>query len=313
MRKRIVRSTYLVLIATFTVSTSADVLVLGRAYSSGAGSNESSSSAHANVSQPVEDQSIKWTERYPALQRQAFDIGPEVYHFKYEEPGIMEEEGFFYGFRFRFTEREWVPTSQQANPPENGRMIRAEARFAYGQVDYDGRLMNGTPYTIDDIDDWALEGRFLLGGDWLTQSALNTFYAGVGYRYLLDKASSDPFGYDRESNYLHVPVGFQFDSSNELGWSLGFNAEFDVFIVGVQRSHLSDVGLTDVENVQDSGYGYRASVRLQHKSEDEIFVIEPFFRYWDIDRSEIEYEIFGAFFEPANESIEVGISAIWMF
>jgi hypothetical protein len=130
---------------------------------------------------------------------------------------------------------------------------------------------------------------------------------------LLDKLSKDPAGYDRESNYLYVPVGFKWDRSCENGWSLGFNAEFDLLVVGAQTSYLSDIGLTDVVNTQESGYGYRASVRLQHKSKNWILIVEPFFRYWDIDRSEIEYEFFGAVFEPANETTEIGLSAIWMF
>jgi len=39
-------------------------------------------------------------------------------------------------------------------------------------------------------------------------------------------------------------------------------------------------------------------------------VVEPFFRYWDIDESEVE---FGSVFEPANETTEYGIQLIWMF
>ena len=46
-----------------------------------------------------------------------------------------------------------------------------------------------------------------------------------------------------------------------------------VFIVGMQRSHLSDIdpAYSDADNRQNSGYGYRASVRFQHKSKDVIF------------------------------------------
>ena len=314
MHKGLVQSLCIVLVLTVSGITYADVIAPWRSPGSGSGSNESLSSSKPKESQPVEGRPIPGPVQYPGLRRQAFDIGPEVYSFEYEEPGLMDEEGIFYGIRLGYTDREWVPTSQQAIPSDGGRMMRAEGRFAYGQVDYDGHLMDGTPYTTGNIDDWAFEGRFLLGGDWLTSSALNTLYAGVGYRYLLDKMSSDPVGYDRESNYLYVPVGFQLDSSSELGWSLGFNAEFDIFIVGVQRSHLSDIGLLDVDNRQDSGYGYRASVKLQHKSKEAIFIIEPFFRYWDIDRSEIEFDIFvGPIWEPANETTEYGISVIWMF
>jgi hypothetical protein len=250
------------------------------------------------------------------LQRTTWDIGPEVYSFKYEEPGLMEDEGIFYGVRLGYTFREWAPSSPKESPSDGGAMFRAEGRLAFGQVDYDGELMDGTPYTIDGIDDFALEGRLLLGADMLRGDTLNTLYTGIGYRYLNDDTSFDPAGYERESNYLYVPLGYQFDSSDKVGWSFGFNAEFDFFIVGYQRSHTSDYDpiLLDVDNRQESGYGYRASVRFQHKSKDAIFVIEPFFRYWDINDSEVSSAGFGEYgLEPANETTEVGIQLFWMF
>jgi hypothetical protein len=199
-------------------------------------------------------------------------------------------------------------------------MFRAEGRVAFGQVDYDGGIIDLetseiTPYSIDDIDDWVFEGRLLLGADWLYGSILNTLFAGIGYRYLNDDISFDPIGYERESNYLYIPIGYQFDNGSEMGWSFGFGAEFDVFIVGNQRSYLSDVdpSYSDIDSRQDSGYGYRASVKLQHKSKRAIFAVEPFIRYWDIDDSEFSYESFGTVWEPANETTEYGISILWKF
>ena len=105
-------------------------------------------------------------------------------------------------------------------------MFRAEGRVAFGQVDYDGGIIDLetseiTPYSIDDIDDWVFEGRLLLGADWLYGSILNTLYAGIGYRYLNDDISFDPVGYERESNYLYIPIGYQFDNGSEMGWSFG--------------------------------------------------------------------------------------------
>ncbi len=249
------------------------------------------------------------------LQRVAMDIGLEVYSFKYEESGIMEEEGVFYGVRFGYTFRGWLPVSPKKSPSDGGAMFRAECRFAFGQVDYEGETWGGSPLTIDNIDDFVFEGRLLLGGDMLRGDTLNTLYAGIGYRYLNDDTSFYPGGYERESNYLYVPLGYQFDSSHKVGWSFGFGAEFDIFIVGMQRSHLSDIdpAYSDADNRQNSGYGYRASVRFQHKSEDAIFTIEPFFRYWDIDDSEVEYFWWGSGVEPANETTEIGVQLFWMF
>ncbi|MEA3225480.1 MAG: hypothetical protein U9Q07_05975, partial [Planctomycetota bacterium] len=248
------------------------------------------------------------------LRRHALDIGPEIYHFKYEEPGLMEEKGMFYGVRFGFTARDWVTASSRKSPPSGGGMFRAEGRLAFGRVDYDGMLAGGTPYKANGIDDFAGEGRLLLGRDWLTTGTLSTMYTGVGYRYLNDNLATDPAGYERESNYLYIPLGYNLDIGRDVGWSFGFGAEFDVFVFGRQESHLSDFNpaLQDIDNHQTSGYGYRASVRLTHKSKAAIFTIEPFFRYWDIDKSHHD-EIYDAFVEPANETTEWGIQLSWMF
>ena len=276
-----------------------------------------------NEPEPEEPESIEVGHVVPpvldrALRRTSFDIGPQVFSFKYKEPGLMEEEGMFYGVRLGYTSRNWVPSSPEESLPGGGMMFRAEARLAYGQVDYDGSVQDlqtgdTSPLTVDNIDDFVFEGRLLLGSDRLGGEILNTLFTGIGYRYLYDDLSSHPAGYRRESNYLYVPLGYRFDGGHQAGWSLGFAAEYDVFIMGNQRSHFSDVGLTDMDNRQNSGYGYRASINLQYKSKDRIVVIEPFFRYWDIDKSETERAFWGSAYEPANETTEYGIQFIWMF
>jgi hypothetical protein len=265
-----------------------------------------------NEVQPGEIRPAPRPVQYPGLRRKAFAIGPEVYHFEYEEPGIMKDRGTFWGVVGSYTYRDWVPASPEESPSPDKSMFRAEVRLARGEVDYEGSLMDGTPYTVGGIDDFVFEGRLLLGADWLRGQTLDTLYVGIGYRYLNDDTSFDPAGYERESTYLYVPVGYRFDSSHEVGWSFGFGAEFDLLIMGNQRSHLSDYDPTqpDIDNHQNSGHGYRASVKLQHKGKKAIFIVEPFFRYWDIDDSEVEY---GVYYEPANETTEYGIQLVWVF
>jgi hypothetical protein len=250
------------------------------------------------------------------LKRIVYEIGPEFYSFEYEEPGYMKEEGIFYGVALSATYRGWVPNSSKQALSDNKMMVRGEGRFAFGQVDYDGGIQNIETgevyqYSNDDQDDFVLEGRILLGPEWLSSDILSTLYAGIGYRYLNDdSSSSNPYSYERESNYYYVPIGFEIDTSLKSGWSLAGGIEYDYFLWGLQRSHISP---TIFENDQNSGYGYRASIKLQKKSKDVNFVIEPFFRYWDIDDSEIEYNIWGAGLEPANETTEYGVQFIWMF
>jgi hypothetical protein len=301
-----------VLALVFTGGTLAQASAPARSYAEGTGRSYSADD--------TEMQTAALASQYPALRQRQFDIGGEVYQYEYEEPGVMEEKGVFFGVRLGYTGRDWVGTSEGGSKATGGGMFRVEGRFAGGQVDYDGGIIDFTtfavtPYTMDDIDDWVFEGRLLLGGDWLHENALNTLYAGIGYRYLNDDASSDPVGYERESNYLYIPVGYQFGGRQEVGWSFGFGAEFDIFVLGNQTSHLSDADPTypDIDNRQDSGYGCRGSVKIQYKGEKSVFVLEPFVRYWDIDESEPEYVSFGPLWEPANKTTEYGLSIIWMF
>ena len=241
------------------------------------------------------------------LRRIVYEIGPELYSFKYEEPGYMTEEGIFYGVALSATYREWIPESPEQALSDSKMMVRAEGRFAFGEVDYDGRTWGGTPLTIKNNDDFTLEGRLLLGPEWLGGNMLHTLCAGIGYRYLNDDlGSGEPGGYERESNYYYVPIGYEIDTDLQAGWSLAGGIEYDYFLWGLQRSHIFP---TIIENEQNSGYGYRASIKLQKKSKGVNLVIEPFFRYWDIDDSEIEYGVL----EPANETTEYGIQLIWMF
>ena len=216
----------------------------------------------------------------------------------------------FYAVRLGYTARDWVSPSPQESPSGGGIMFRAEARLALGQVDYDGGLQDLqtgeiSPLTVDNIDDFALEGRLLLGADRLGGEMLNTLYTGIGYRYLNDDLSSAPGGYERESNYYYVPIGYEIDTNLQADWSWGGRIEFDYLLWGLQRSHVYPI----LENRQNSGHGYRASLKLQKQSTDAMFVIEPFFRYWDIDKSEVE----PGGFEPKNETAEYGIQFVWMF
>jgi len=211
------------------------------------------------------------------LQMHTWEVGPEISHITYEEPDVMETKGFMYGIAGSYAYH-------------NNLMLKAEGRFSYGQVDYDGQLSDGTSYTIDGIDDYMLEFRGLGGYDFpILTATILTPYIGFGYRYLHDDPSFDPAGYERESNYIYSPIGVETITKLDNGWSLGLAVEYDYFWKGIQKSHLSDVdaSISDMENDQNDGYGLRGSIKLQKKSEKIDFVIEPFIRYWDIEKSEV--------------------------
>jgi hypothetical protein len=246
-----------------------------------------------------------------SVKRWTFGIGPEIYYFQYREPGLMKDKGMFYGVAGAYTYRGWIPENPEEPFKEDKWMFGIEGRFAYGRVDYDGSLWDGTPYKVDNIEDLTTEFRFLLGPDFPKENGIDTIYAGFGFRYLDDKGSKDPAGYDRESTYCYIPIGLRADRLLKDGWSVGATGEFDLFLVGDQKSHLGDVGLIDVENRQNSGYGLRGSVRFEKQCENSSFTIEPFIRYWNIARSEDDELDIG--FEPKNNTTECGVRLIWTF
>ncbi len=233
-----------------------------------------------------------------------FEVGAALSTITYKEPGTMEESGEMFGVVGSYTYR-------------NGIMMKVEGSYAYGQVDYDGALQDGTPYQYDGIDDYLFELRGLIGYDFvLSPTTTITPYCGLGHRYLQDDAGEMPVGYDRESEYSYSPVGVTTKTDLENGWYVGVTIEYDIFLSGTQTSHMGDVAswIGDVENDQNDGYGVRGSLVVQNQN----LVIEPFFRYWDIDESDpvvigVIGNQFVALFEPENNSTEIGLKVAWKF
>ena len=155
-----------------------------------------------------------------SIKDNTFDIGPDAYWYRYREPGLMKETGYFYGFQLAYTYRDWVSTyplngsEYTSDEKEFDWMFRAEGRLDWGNVNYDGALRNletgeETPYSFDNKHDSTGELRLLLGPDFPKENVLDTIYVGIGWRFLEDSKSGDPFGYDRQSHYVYLPVGWE--------------------------------------------------------------------------------------------------------
>jgi hypothetical protein len=235
------------------------------------------------------------------IQRNTLEIGVEMSQIKYEEPGVMEEEGYMYGITasHNYHNKEFV--------------LKTEGKFSYGQVDYKN---SGT---IDDIDDFMFEFRLLGGYDFpILKASVFTPYIGIGYRYLNDDtsgrvSSTGASGYERESNYLYSPIGIETLTNLGNEWYIGLKLEYDFFWAGMQISHLENVGCNRLDNDQDDGYGWRGSIKVQKKGERVAFLLKPFIRYWNIDKSQVSTitcggSIYGFGWEPDNESTEIGVN-----
>lgn len=241
----------------------------------------------------------------------AFEIGLNLGYFNYEEDfGTADPEwdGFMYGVIGSYTYH-------------NKMMLHASLEYTQGNIDYDGETQDGTPYK-EDGDDWILECRVLLGPDFTPNGHLITPFIGIGYRYWNDDIGG-PGGYEREVQYWYSPIGIKTVSALSDMWTWGMSAEYDYFLGGKVKSHLSDVasGLSDPEVDQDSGdgYGLRFSLRFSRAFEGSSSLsIEPYISYWDIDESDTEVltlngSPYALVVEPENETTSYGVRISWRF
>jgi hypothetical protein len=249
------------------------------------------------------------TTSFAPLPRHSFEFGPELSYIQYEEPDVMKEKGMMYGIGASYAYH-------------NKLMLKGEGKFSFGFLDYEGSTWGGTPLTINNIPNYMWEFRGLIGYDFAVFKATTiTPYLGLGYRYLNDNSQQkSSSGYKRESNYLYCPIGIEAVTNFNNGWSMGAAIEYDVFLWGKQKSHLSDIdpGFNLVENDQNTGYGIRGSIKFIMKAGKIDFILEPFIKYWNISESKVaDVTYYGAYLtsvvEPKNNSSEIGCKFVVKF
>lgn len=235
--------------------------------------------------------------------RNTLDLAYQLQHVEYEESGLMEETGWLHGLAGGFETRVADTV-----------MLRVEAELAGGRMDYDGHYSDNSPASTR-TDDWIFGARGLVGRDFTAGAVGLTPFAGLGYRYWNDQIRGVG-GYEREITYWYVPLGLEAAALSGGGqWRVGARAEYDLFLSGHVTSHLGDAvaGLDTVENDQDSGWGMRASVFAERAmGQDWSLAVEPFFRYWDIAKSDEATlsaggRVVGRAWEPANTTTEWGL------
>jgi len=224
-----------------------------------------------------------------------WEIAPEISVFQYEEPGMMKDKGILYGTAGAYTHYH------------DNRLFRIEGEFALGTVDYEGSLADGTPYAIEGSHDYLLNLRLLWGRQWEEEGWGNQFHAGLAYRGLNDDSTQDPAGYDRQSAYFYLPLGFKTYHDLAGCWQIGLGGEFDLLLLGLQFSQIRNDGV--LTNVQWPGIGARASVELRHRASPGDLAIAPFVQYWWVDDSTASH----GWYEPRNQSFQYGLNLIWRF
>jgi len=237
---------------------------------------------------------------YPLLRR--LDFGMEVSRFEYKEP-LMRERGNLWGI-----------VGDYAFRPHDF-MLKLDGRFSLGDLGYSSPVSG----TLNGIRDYNVETRFAFGLDYkVSDKACFTPFVGVGFRYLFDGQGGKTtdvgaYGYDRESHYLYSPAGLESMFRLKAGWSLGLSGEYDILWHGWQYSKLGDIdpGFNTLANNQNKGWGTRGSLKVVKNLGKVDLSVEPFFRYWRIQQSNLTvityYGVPAEYgFEPNNRTIEWG-------
>ncbi len=238
-----------------------------------------------------------------AVQIPKFELSSEISQIYYKEPGVMKQSGIMSGIGGAYTYSDEI-------------LFRFESRLNYGQVDYTS-IGTGSMNSIDDI---LFEFRAITGWNLSRdEECIVLPYFGYGYRYLEDNSqgrvtTTGHLGYKREANYYYAPIGLSIIKEMNNGLIIQTNVEYDLFLIGIQKSYLSDAiqGRSDLENKQKSGYGYRASLKIEKQQEYLDISIEPYVMYWNIGQSESaditdSGIIIGYGYEPKNYSTEYGL------
>jgi hypothetical protein len=281
--------------------------------------------ADESAAPPAEMEPVPLTEpRAPAWNQ--WEVGPDLYWYRYEEPGFMELDGFMVGVSGRFS--RYIPGPQSILDGKHGErrpgnpgdtlVLRIEGRLATGEADYEGGLQDGTPLAVSGIDSNAHEIR-LLGGYRVQPRAehYTTLFVGFGYRYKDDDSSFHPAGYKRESTYRYLPAVLTHTRRLASGNELAFTAEYDLFLSGEHMSDLTPFEGGRITNKQSSGHGLRASIAYAGAAARFDWIVEPYIRYWDIDDSDpvvlLGQDAIGLLWEPANTTTELGVQARFVF
>ena len=241
----------------------------------------------------------------PLLTRRGFEVGGQLAHYHYEEPDFAKLIGNRGGVVGAYTfPRRWDRV-----------FFRVDGRGSYGALKYQG---SGTQNSVPDL---IIEQRGVAGVDIPAASSVSfSPYLGLGYRYLYNDSrgytSTNAAGYRRYSNYLYAPAGLTTRIHLGNRWVLAPNIEADVFIVGKQKSQLSDanLGYNDVTNTQERGNGHRVSMTV----EKDHLAFVAWTHYWHIKDSDVQFAgvVQGRrrfALEPENYTRESGLELRYRF
>lgn len=229
--------------------------------------------------------------------RKGLELGYAYGYFTYAEEG-MRDTGSLQGLKINYEKQ--FESSEFA--------FRLESDFMFGVLKYDGALIDkktfkSTPHTTETFD-YVLNARAL--GALNFETGLSPF-VGFGVRYINDNMAGIG-SYEREITYTYLPIGLSMKFQVSNRWALAFTGEYDRFLTGTVKSHMTQVGFSrDLENRQSNGSGYRVSLDISgtlNRRYDLHF--GPYYQHWQISDSDIQIVDKNGFHEPENTTDLIG-------
>jgi hypothetical protein len=205
--------------------------------------------------------------------------------------------------------------------PSHHWFLQTDARGLWGNTTYDGwcspflitpdsRSPNGYALDIGDPSpcsesgdkDWYVEGRALVGKDFIGRTSGWSPEVGLGIRHL-SNGTTGVAGY-RTDDYLYLPVGITARTTVASHRALSFNLEYDYLLHGWQETRDSQLGggvvpatpiapaftiegFSDISFDQSSGWALRARGKYQMTRQ---WSVEPEYIHWNVSASNVNEE-----------------------
>ena len=199
--------------------------------------------------------------------------------------------------------------------------LQADAQGLFGSTTYDGWC---SPYLIrpdstspngyalgfgersscsaSGDKDWYLEGRALVGKDFIRHRWAWSPAFGLGVRHL-SNSTTGVAGY-RTDDYLYLPFGMTVRTTVASQNALSFHVEYDELLHGWQNTHDSRRGggnvpataiapaftidgFSDISFEQHSGWALRAGAKYQMTRR---WSLEPEYIHWNVSASPVNFE-----------------------
>lgn len=234
-----------------------------------------------------------------------FRIGYIYVNDYYEEPGIMTEKGDMHGVSMvyeKFGERPHI-------------LGRVGGDLSFGTLTYDGGIMDKKTHKVSPYStsggDYIFNLKASVGVPVTFGNRVQVLHlVGYGFRYLNDQMLGYAT-YEREISYTYFPLGLEFRIFLNHGFAITASYEYDYFIAGQVKSHLTEVGYSqDLSNTQGSGHGDRFTIDFVKALESgrEIH-IAPYVQDWNIARSDLQVlDGERGWNEPPNYTVQYGVN-----